>query len=291
MVARWRSCRQGIIPARAGNRRGGIDAAKASQDHPRACGEQSVEFHTSPLCRGSSPRVRGTAHHAHQVLVRGGIIPARAGNRIMNSQTSMTLRDHPRACGEQSSRVRNLPVHQGSSPRVRGTEETLSNNEQTMGIIPARAGNRKGDLDIAIIDGDHPRACGEQQRPRSACGTLRGSSPRVRGTARMHAVLVPAFGIIPARAGNRIMNSQTSMTLRDHPRACGEQVDPATRVTEETGSSPRVRGTDHGHTTERYAQGIIPARAGNSQGAPCPTPCQRDHPRACGEQWHAAGLT
>mgnify|MGYP006887395340 CR=1 FL=1 len=51
------------------------------------------------------------------------------------------------------------------------------------GITPAHAGNRKLYFTSACIKKDHPRACGEQCIAWFSYTILRGSPPRMRGTA------------------------------------------------------------------------------------------------------------
>ena len=74
------------------------------------------------------------------------------------------------------------------------------------------------------------------------------------------------------------------MVRRDHPRACGEQPKVLASRTIASGSSPRVRGTDSDLRTSITADGIIPARAGNSWISSGLSMTCWDHPRACGEQ-------
>ncbi len=131
---------------------------------------------------------------------------------------------------------------------------------------------------------DHPRACGEQGSvDRPGEGQV-GSPPRVRGTGRCPAWRWPGRRITPARAGNRPMIHQALTQQRDHPRACGEQVQHLGLISHGQGSPPRVRGTDALAASAADLYGITPARAGNSPRRPFPRLGSGDHPRACGEQ-------
>ena len=70
----------GIIPACAGNSCSSPPANAGSRDHPRVRGEQCLRLYEQMSISGSSPRARGTVQrHLHGQL-RGGIIPACAGN-------------------------------------------------------------------------------------------------------------------------------------------------------------------------------------------------------------------
>ena len=91
----------------------------------------------------------------------------------------------------------------GSSPRVRGTGEAITDAVDTVGIIPACAGNRQVQLVKLVANS--------------------GSSPRVRGTGEVELDADFGKGIIPACAGNRFLEAYSPLHVRDHPRVCGEQ--------------------------------------------------------------------
>ena len=153
------------------------------------------------------------------------------------------------------------------------------------GIIPARAGSRISMLRALIIGRDHPRACGEQPSCAPKSTMRMGSSPRVRGAGETAGQGIDGGGIIPARAGSRPAPWRWSSGRRDHPRACGEQVDWPAVAPRSLGSSPRVRGAvPEGHRP-RQGPGIIPARAGSRIVENRYCHLRRDHPRACGEQF------
>ena len=69
-----------IIPARAGSRRFEALTACRLADHPRACGEQTINKNFSFSIAGSSPRVRGAGCRVVVERRSAGIIPARAGS-------------------------------------------------------------------------------------------------------------------------------------------------------------------------------------------------------------------
>ena len=70
-----------IIPAHAGSRRAKRVLMPSMEDHPRACGEQSVLTLSSSVASGSSPRMRGAALMGHTCKSIERIIPAHAGSR------------------------------------------------------------------------------------------------------------------------------------------------------------------------------------------------------------------
>ena len=88
----------------------------------------------------------------------------------------------------------------------------------------------------------------------------------MRGTRHHPAHTRRRIGIIPAYAGNTGFNTDEKLHLRDHPRVCGEHVLDRIDNRRDPGSSPRMRGTLIRILEESYADGIIPAYAGNTAG-------------------------
>ena len=214
---------------------------------------------------GSSPRMRGTrARYWYRGVVRG-IIPAYAGNTVLDHLDQQFVT--------------------GSFPRMRGTPAALSFDGTRLGIIPAYAGNTDGVFYVPGTVWDHPRVCGEHTVSMVVYATMLGSSPRMRGTLGSQLCLSVGVGIIPAYAGNTSWLPPVENWSGDHPRVCGEHFAQAKKRWPVRGSSPRMRGTPpwllalHGHL------GIIPAYAGNTRRLPCRFLSPRDHPRVCGEHW------
>ena len=115
----------GIIPAYAGNTRLPCSYRRLEWDHPRVCGEHTAVGDAVISAKGSSPRMRGT-HHG--ITVRGaepGIIPAYAGNTGGTRANGWIARDHPRVCGEHPPPMMMIATLSGSSPRMRGTLQSV----------------------------------------------------------------------------------------------------------------------------------------------------------------------
>ena len=129
-------------------------------------------------------------------------------------------------------------------------------------ITPARAGKTLDRFPSESRSADHPRACGENPRPRGPAWNVLGSPPRVRGKLIDSLERAGYEGITPARAGKTTLSPPSFKLSGDHPRACGENRCRMRRIS---------------------ALWITPARAGKTQ--PLPTGPRRtaDHPRACGE--------
>ena len=212
---------------------------------------------------GASPRLRGTVVNGDLDPGALRFIPAPAGNSLRNRGSRAQPAVHPRACGEQPRNQDLASPSSGSSPRLRGTELSLSHRSSPARFIPAPAGNSLHWPSRKTLISVHPRACGEQVLSFGGESLLSGSSPRLRGT-------VPAIHhrrhhgrFIPAPAGNSDVAVTHLITVTVHPRACGEQ-----RVTQDLGplkigSSPRLRGTDLFIRTWLLSVRFIPAPAGN----------------------------
>ena len=166
------------------------------------CGEHTCFSAETAAYAGSSPRVRGTQEGSHGGFTWRGIIPACAGNTSRPNAEPESWRDHPRVCGEHDTRGIRRLHNSGSSPRVRGTRCAPSKPVHLTGIIPACAGNTGSAILNGLLNGDHPRVCGEHGPHDLPGAPHQGSSPRVRGTLFSVWNSLPRLGIIPACAGN-----------------------------------------------------------------------------------------
>ena len=105
----------------------------------------------------------------------------------------------------------------------------------------------------------------------------------MRGTLDCVFIISERVGIIPAYAGNTLRKMKRTVRARDHPRVCGEHLNPDRWLSYRKGSSPRMRGT-LGEGRRGIAEGrIIPAYAGNTPRFPIGRGAMWDHPRVCGE--------
>ena len=167
---------------------------------------------------------------------------------------------------------------------MRGTLPTAGGVEIVVGIIPAYAGNTRLPGSCSRGVRDHPRVCGEHGEIDVCMAGNMGSSPRMRGTRRLHRLLCRRPGIIPAYAGNTPIASSPVPPTWDHPRVCGEHISSSTFASSTLGSSPHMRGTHFSGSLLIAWLGIIPAYAGNTS-PPRQSPSEpRDHPRICGER-------
>ena len=95
----------GIIPAHAGNTQAPPRPASCRRDHPRTCGEHRRLPVGRVLRSGSSPHMRGTLAGLESAVDDQGIIPAHAGNTLTFTVDPACYADHPRTCGEHTSRL------------------------------------------------------------------------------------------------------------------------------------------------------------------------------------------
>ena len=191
-------------------------------------------------------------------------IPACAGNRIAAYIEDVRHTVHPRVCGEQSTRLGKAPKRDGSSPRVRGTENVDGSKFRMLRFIPACAGNRPQTASPSRLSPVHPRVCGEQDCYSERNNQIDGSSPRVRGTAERPTQLGLYGRFIPACAGNSGVSRYPVAPPPVHPRVCGEQQAKSGISPYTLGSSPRVRGTESHQQRSLAIWRFIPACAGNS---------------------------
>ena len=130
----------GLIPARAGKTRQAWARASWARAHPRACGENAPTTSTPGWSPGSSPRVRGKRDARRPDGRAAGLIPARAGKTTRCQRRARTGWAHPRACGENIDCAYYPHGETGSSPRVRGKRDEVTEVPGVPGLIPARAG-------------------------------------------------------------------------------------------------------------------------------------------------------
>ena len=170
-----------LIPARAGKTSACRARRPRGRAHPRACGENPVAALGGGGDPGSSPRVRGKQERKMGMLIIAGLIPARAGKTRSSTPAARPGPAHPRACGENSLRLRGSGEDPGSSPRVRGKRHRGRRRRTRPRLIPARAGKTFASCSSGAPTAAHPRACGENMRMGALDDTIAGSSPRVRG--------------------------------------------------------------------------------------------------------------
>ncbi len=234
--------RPGSIPACAGeptfqNASGGEETV-----YPRVCGGTVVRVVSAPVSTGLSPRVRGNQTKCSIVVWSGRSIPACAGEPGRARPGTAPARVYPRVCGGTSVRGGNRELQKGLSPRVRGNPLAARATDDTLGSIPACAGEPTSrDLLCAAI-WVYPRVCGGTAPRRTGDTQRQGLSPRVRGNLGMVALAASTARSIPACAGEPPSLGHRPRIPRVYPRVCGGTQRPRSRRLFVDGLSPRVRG-------------------------------------------------
>ena len=127
-------------------------------------------------------------------------------------------------CGENRISTGILQRALGSPPRVRGKLSQNSFPIASCRITPACAGKTHPDqLRYGLIL-DHPRVCGENTGSPVFSTRELGSPPRVRGKLGLDIEEFAPRRITPACAGKTWLLSTVSVSPKDHPRVCGENL-------------------------------------------------------------------
>ncbi len=254
-----------FIPACTGNSARWTVSGRRSTVHPRVYGELAVFVQRGrawlrfiPACTGNSssslilssfmavhPRVYGELRHTTRTTRRSTrFIPACTGNSSMAARISSPSTVHPRVYGELKTVVVVVNEFSGSSPRVRGTHRNQHPTAGAIRFIPACTGNSFACGSSEARPPVHPRVYGE-------LGARRGS-------------LNPGLRFIPACTGNSRTITPEPMDTPVHPRVYGELESSRPGAPEESGSSPRVRGTPPWAWHRLFPLRFIPACTGNS---------------------------
>ena len=146
---------------------------------------------------------------------------------------------------------------------MRGKPLGVRRSGSHAGLIPAHAGKTSRQSSLRRLTWAHPRACGENFKPRKGKGDAGGSSPRMRGK-------LPWRKITPGLD-------------EAHPRACGENIHRTSVEAAGCGSSPRMRGKQSINSLVSVDLGLIPAHAGKTLISWIARSASWAHPRACGE--------
>ena len=149
--------------------------------------------------------MRGKGGRSGLQIVPRRITPAYAGKSFTRELLLIVSRDHPRVCGEKNGE-NGLTFHQmGSPPRMRGKVGWSAERSRPEGITPAYAGKSFLRSSSQLLNGDHPRVCGEKTLAVQSSNSHQGSPPRMRGKVVDRFSYAVAFGITPAYAGKSLL--------------------------------------------------------------------------------------
>ena len=191
---------------------------------------------------------------------------------------------HPHACGERLYASSASCTFDGSSPRLWGTERGIAALMLACRFIPTPVGNGFHVDGINCMTPVHPHACGERIGQPAQWVKRVGSSPRLWGTVYDSHQITQKQRFIPTPVGNGARQCMTVSSSSVHPHACGERHMIIEHFQGDTGSSPRLWGTESFHLSKMMYGRFIPTPVGNGCGASTIWPTVPVHPHACGER-------
>ena len=160
-VSYKKSTTKRITPAHAGKTCCGGISIPQSEDHPRACGKDSISFFKVGIAVGSPPRMRERLPRNHWACPGRGITPAHAGKTFHKRKSRPGRKDHPRTCGKDVFFTSVADGVGGSPPRMRERPGGCFSHTLKDRITPAHAGKTSLGFFAFLHTRDHPRACGK----------------------------------------------------------------------------------------------------------------------------------
>ena len=134
------------------------------------------------------------------------------------------------------------------------------------GITPAYAGKSRLDHFLKLLQGDHPRICGEKSPGPPQKRKWLGSPPHMRGKVFVHGFSIDKDRITPAYAGKSRRLWNRTWSTPDHPRICGEKFFSVMVVLLQDGITPAYAGKSFTPWQIWRYNRITPAYAGKSTG-------------------------
>ena len=128
------------IPALAGEPASRVVGGSKSRVYPRACGGTWSAIVLGMPSGGLSPRLRGNPPAGMPTLLHGRSIPALAGEPRTAAVLTWSSMVYPRACGGTTAALNFANAANGLSPRLRGNPAAITKFGQSIGSIPALAG-------------------------------------------------------------------------------------------------------------------------------------------------------
>ena len=154
------------IPACAGEPNGGLAMMRLVMVYPRVCGGTCHLARGHGAAAGLSPRVRGNRRYSVRSGMRGGSIPACAGEPAAAAAADAMAAVYPRVCGGTEIHGNESHNPDGLSPRVRGNRLAFTALTKASRSIPACAGEPTITFASEIVTAVYPRVCGGTLRRR-----------------------------------------------------------------------------------------------------------------------------
>ena len=171
-------------------------------------------------------------------------------------------RVYPRECGAATVPPQQRMQWGGLSPRVRGSRSSGGRRRHPTGSIPASTGQPLNDAEYSGVDRVYPREYGAAGKPIGKVPSMKGLSPRVRGSPCEVSELPDLSRSIPASTGQPRMAICASVVAMVYPREYGAALRRRRCRCDCRGLSPRVRGSRHVLRPRIGGVGSIPASTG-----------------------------
>ena len=155
----------------------------------------------SNICGGLSPRVRGSHTVAFGEIFSDGSIPTCAGQPASTPVFPSRPSVYPHVCGAASHAVLSRRCQAGLSPRVRGSLEVPTREDERYRSIPTCAGQPHRITGLTPDTAVYPHVCGAASNNGYFVPWLNGLSPRVRGSRIVAVLSVVRNRSIPTCAG------------------------------------------------------------------------------------------
>ena len=130
-------------------------------------------------------------------------------------------RVYPRECGAATVPPQQRMQWGGLSPRVRGSRSSGGRRRHPTGSIPASTGQPLNDAEYSGVDRVYPREYGAAGKPIGKVPSMKGLSPRVRGSRCRHISYNPACRSIPASTGQPRPVASALLVFWVYPREYG----------------------------------------------------------------------
>ncbi len=270
------------IPACAGEPRCHRRAHADPRVHPRLRGGAGGTTAARRPATGPSPPARGSRDDAAEDRGRQRSIPACAGEPPARRFFLARVEVHPRLRGGAYSIMDARTEAKGPSPPARGSHRRSRLHAETVGSIPACAGEPRRHAGVVARRSVHPRLRGGADECLRVSRGPVGPSPPARGSRRETTMLTIKRGSIPACAGEPTRRAVTRASRRVHPRLRGGAGSSASPLICRMGPSPPARGSHALAPPRRAPHGSIPACAGEPTGRNSGCRCTGVHPRLRG---------
>ena len=186
--------------------------------------------------------MRGNLERGPVAAIHDGSIPAHAGEPCTKSAATAFWRVYPRACGGTCWAACPSPASRGLSPRMRGNQWRRLRRGDSVGSIPAHAGEPLSRVSSRSSMRVYPRACGGTNWRELEEEVAWGLSPRMRGNRYACLRYDHDVGSIPAHAGEPQSRRYWKAISGVYPRACGGTLVLDHSENYLSGLSPRMRG-------------------------------------------------